>query len=108
LPIALTSARGRKYSRSNRRCLQPLADVGAGRRGASCVFVGRPTLYAVAAAGEEGVRRAIEILRGKIDTTLGLIGCPDIAQLGPGFLFGNADTGPVLSTLRRTNTPVGG
>lgn len=49
--------------------------------GASAVFIGRATLYAVAAGGEEGAARAIAILRDEIDRTLALIGCPSIADI---------------------------
>ena len=44
--------------------------------GADLVFVGRATLYGVVAGAAAGVRRAIDILRSEIDTTLALIGCP--------------------------------
>ena len=55
--------------------------------GAKFVFVGRATLYGVAAGGEAGARRALDILREEIDMTLALIGCPNVAELGPDFLF---------------------
>ncbi len=55
--------------------------------GASFVFVGRATLYGVAAAGRDGATRALEILRSEVDTTLALIGCPDVADLSPDYLF---------------------
>jgi L-lactate dehydrogenase (cytochrome)/(S)-mandelate dehydrogenase len=55
--------------------------------GAKFVFVGRATLYGVAAGGETGARRALDILREEIDMTLALIGCPNVAELGPDFLF---------------------
>ena len=60
--------------------------------GAHFVFVGRPTLYGVVAGGIAGARRAIDILHEEIDTTLAMIGCPDINQLGPDFLFANQNT----------------
>jgi L-lactate dehydrogenase (cytochrome)/(S)-mandelate dehydrogenase len=55
--------------------------------GADFVFLGRATLYAVAAAGLAGAARALDILREEVDTTLGLIGCPRFEQLGPDFLM---------------------
>jgi L-lactate dehydrogenase (cytochrome)/(S)-mandelate dehydrogenase len=55
--------------------------------GAKFVFVGRATLYGVAAGGEAGARRALDILREEVDMTLALIGCPNVAELGPDFLF---------------------
>jgi len=57
--------------------------------GAKFVFVGRATLYGVAAGGEAGARRALEILREEVDMTLALIGCQNIAELGPDFLYEN-------------------
>jgi isopentenyl diphosphate isomerase/L-lactate dehydrogenase-like FMN-dependent dehydrogenase len=54
--------------------------------GADFVFVGRATLYGVAAAGLNGASRALTILRNEIDTTLGLIGCPSFDQLDQDFL----------------------
>jgi L-lactate dehydrogenase (cytochrome)/(S)-mandelate dehydrogenase len=55
--------------------------------GADLVFVGRATLYGVVAGAAAGVRRAVDILRSEIDTTLALIGCPVFGQLGPEFLM---------------------
>jgi len=55
--------------------------------GAKFVFVGRATLYGVAAGGTAGARRAIDILREEVDMTMALIGCPNVAELGPDFLF---------------------
>jgi L-lactate dehydrogenase (cytochrome)/(S)-mandelate dehydrogenase len=55
--------------------------------GADFVFVGRSTLYGVAAAGEAGAARAITILRDEIDLTLAMIGCGAVDALGPSFLF---------------------
>jgi isopentenyl diphosphate isomerase/L-lactate dehydrogenase-like FMN-dependent dehydrogenase len=49
--------------------------------GAKAVFIGRPTLYGTAAAGQVGAARAITILRDEIDRVLALIGCPDVAAL---------------------------
>jgi len=49
--------------------------------GASAVLCGRAYAYGLAAAGGEGVRRAIEILKADVERTLRLIGCPSIAEL---------------------------
>ncbi len=49
--------------------------------GADAVLVGRPMLYGVAAGGEAGVQRAIDIFHEEIDRTLGLIGCPRACEL---------------------------
>ena len=49
--------------------------------GARAVFVGRPFLYALAAAGEAGVARAVEILRAETTTAMALLGCPTVADI---------------------------
>ncbi|HEY9553900.1 alpha-hydroxy-acid oxidizing protein, partial [Allosphingosinicella sp.] len=54
--------------------------------GADAVLVGRATLYGVAAAGEAGVTRAIEILRDEADLTLALLGCARIGEVDRGLL----------------------
>ncbi len=54
--------------------------------GAAAVLIGRATLYGTAVAGEAGAARAIEIYRDEIDRILGLIGCPDVAQLDRDYL----------------------
>jgi isopentenyl diphosphate isomerase/L-lactate dehydrogenase-like FMN-dependent dehydrogenase len=54
--------------------------------GADMVFVGRAALYGVAAAGEAGVDRALEILRSEVDRVLALLGCTSVGELGPHHL----------------------
>ena len=49
--------------------------------GASYVMLGRPFLYAAAAAGRAGVYRLIELLAGEVDVALAQIGRTDIAAL---------------------------
>jgi L-lactate dehydrogenase (cytochrome)/(S)-mandelate dehydrogenase len=55
--------------------------------GAKFVFVGRHTLYGVAAGGVPGAARALGIFRDEIDRSLAQMGAPDIASLGPQFLM---------------------
>jgi isopentenyl diphosphate isomerase/L-lactate dehydrogenase-like FMN-dependent dehydrogenase len=45
------------------------------------VICGRAYAYGLAAAGEAGVNRAIEILRVDLDRTLRLLGCGSVAEL---------------------------
>jgi isopentenyl diphosphate isomerase/L-lactate dehydrogenase-like FMN-dependent dehydrogenase len=54
--------------------------------GADMVFVGRAALYGVAAGGEAGARRTLEILRSEVDRVLAFLGCSSIAELGPQHL----------------------
>jgi (S)-mandelate dehydrogenase len=54
--------------------------------GANAVMIGRSTLYGLAAAGERGAERALEILVSEIDRTLGMLGCCSISELTPQLL----------------------
>jgi isopentenyl diphosphate isomerase/L-lactate dehydrogenase-like FMN-dependent dehydrogenase len=54
--------------------------------GARAVLCGRAYAYGLAAAGEAGVDRAIEILRTDLDRTLRLLGCPSVRQLDRSYV----------------------
>jgi len=54
--------------------------------GARAVLVGRAYAYGLAAAGEAGVTRALEILRADMERTLQLLGCPAITKLDRSFV----------------------
>src|SRR5580692_2823855 len=54
--------------------------------GANAVLCGRAYAYGLAAAGEAGVNRAIEILRTDLDRTLKLLGCPSITALDSSYV----------------------
>jgi isopentenyl diphosphate isomerase/L-lactate dehydrogenase-like FMN-dependent dehydrogenase len=54
--------------------------------GAQAVMIGRSTLYGVAAGGEDGAARALEIYRDEISRVLALLGCRGISDLGPQYL----------------------
>lgn len=49
--------------------------------GADAVIIGRATLYGVAAAGEPGATRALEILHSEIRRTMGVMGLTDLRQI---------------------------
>jgi len=49
--------------------------------GARAVLVGRAHLYGLAAAGEPGVRRAIDVLAGQLRTSMALCGAATLADL---------------------------
>jgi L-lactate dehydrogenase (cytochrome)/(S)-mandelate dehydrogenase len=55
--------------------------------GANSTIFGRPTLYGVAAAGQAGAARALEIVRKEIDMVLAQIGCAAFESLGPEYLW---------------------
>ena len=54
--------------------------------GADAVLVGRPALWGLAAAGETGALRVLELLREELELTLALCGCRTPAELGPSHL----------------------
>jgi L-lactate dehydrogenase (cytochrome) len=51
-------------------------------RGATACSMGRPYLFGLAAAGQAGVAKAIELLRAEIVRGMGLIGCRNIGEIG--------------------------
>jgi isopentenyl diphosphate isomerase/L-lactate dehydrogenase-like FMN-dependent dehydrogenase len=54
--------------------------------GARAVLCGRAYAYGLAAAGEAGVDRAIEILRVDLERTLRLLGCPSVEALDRSYV----------------------
>ena len=55
--------------------------------GAGAAFLGRATLYGLAARGQEGVLEVLNLLKSEIDTTLAQIGCADINDLSRDYLL---------------------
>jgi isopentenyl diphosphate isomerase/L-lactate dehydrogenase-like FMN-dependent dehydrogenase len=60
--------------------------VKATAMGAKAVLLGRGYAYGMAAAGDAGIERAIEIFRADIVRTLKLLGCPSISQLDTSYI----------------------
>ena len=54
--------------------------------GAHAVLCGRAYAYGLAAAGQAGVARALEILREDLNRTLRLLGCPAISALNGSYV----------------------
>lgn len=54
--------------------------------GARAVLVGRAYAYGLAAAGEAGVARSMEILRTGVERTLRLLGCPSVSALDRSYV----------------------
>ena len=82
------------YQPSTRdRALLSLASDGGFRRGtdvikalslgANAAMTGRATLYGLAANGERGVERALEILTTEMERAMGQLGVNSVADLGP-------------------------
>ncbi|WP_312975658.1 alpha-hydroxy-acid oxidizing protein [Corynebacterium sp.] len=49
--------------------------------GADAVLLGRPHMYGLAVAGEQGVREVVENVLADLDLTMALVGAPDVAGL---------------------------
>ncbi|KAH9665366.1 peroxisomal (S)-2-hydroxy-acid oxidase GLO4 [Citrus sinensis] len=49
--------------------------------GAQAVLIGRPVVYGLAAKGEYGVRRVIEMLKDEFELTMALTGCPSVKHI---------------------------
>ena len=56
----------------------PLKELGLG---AKAVCVARPYLYGLAAFGQPGVERVIELLRTELALDMGLAGVPNLAAI---------------------------
>ncbi len=54
--------------------------------GARAVLVGRAYAYGLAAGGQAGVARALEILKSDVERTLRLLGCPSVAALDRSYV----------------------
>ena len=54
--------------------------------GASCCLIGRPQLWGLAVAGEDGVRHVLELYRKEIDRVMALMGARSLRDLGPDCL----------------------
>ena len=67
-----------------RRGSDLLVALALGARG---IGLGRPVLWALAAGGEAGVRRALEMLRMELAVDLALAGCRSIAEVDRSLLF---------------------
>uniref|UniRef100_A0A1D1Z369 (S)-2-hydroxy-acid oxidase n=1 Tax=Anthurium amnicola TaxID=1678845 RepID=A0A1D1Z369_9ARAE len=49
--------------------------------GAKAVMIGRPVIYGLAAKGEYGARRVIEMLKDELELTMALTGCPTVEAI---------------------------
>ncbi|GJN67121.1 cytochrome b2, mitochondrial precursor [Purpureocillium lilacinum] len=54
--------------------------------GATGVGIGRPFLYAMSAYGQDGVERAMQLLKDEMEMNMRLIGCASVRDLHPGLL----------------------
>ena len=54
--------------------------------GANAVCVGRPYAWGLAAFGQAGVERSLDILKSELDTTMRTMGTPNVRSITKGFL----------------------
>jgi 4-hydroxymandelate oxidase len=54
--------------------------------GASAVLIGRPYLWGLAADGEAGVGRVLNLLRAEFELAMALSGCPTVAAITPSLI----------------------
>ena len=54
--------------------------------GARAVLVGRPVLWGLCVAGEQGANDVLEILRRELDEAMLLCGCTKLSDIGPALL----------------------
>jgi 4-hydroxymandelate oxidase len=60
--------------------------VKALARGAAATLIGRPYLWALAADGEAGVRRMLELLQAEVELAMALCGCRTVGDIGPALV----------------------
>ncbi|KAL9287281.1 putative (S)-2-hydroxy-acid oxidase [Arabidopsis thaliana] len=65
--------------------------------GASGVFVGRPSLFSLAADGEAGVRKMLQMLRDEFELTMALSGCRSLREISRNHIKTDWDTPHYLS-----------
>ena len=56
--------------------------------GATACLAGRALAYGLGAAGQAGVRRAVDILHAELRTVLALAGCPSVQDLDSSWVSG--------------------
>ena len=61
--------------------------------GARAVGIGRPYIWGLAAFGEEGVERVLQILRAELTLTMRQCGTPSIAQITKSAILRNGVQG---------------
>ncbi|KAL7129354.1 hypothetical protein ABFS83_13G060700 [Erythranthe nasuta] len=49
--------------------------------GASGIFIGRPVVFSLAAEGEAGVRKVLQMLRDEFELTMALSGCRSLSEI---------------------------
>jgi isopentenyl diphosphate isomerase/L-lactate dehydrogenase-like FMN-dependent dehydrogenase len=63
--------------------------------GARAVLIGRPQIYGLIVAGEQGVRGVLQILLDELDRTLALMGARSVQELDASWIIARPDSGGV-------------
>jgi L-lactate dehydrogenase (cytochrome) len=58
--------------------------------GAKAVGIGRPVLYGMAAYGQEGVERVLQLLKDELEMVMRLMGTPTLADIKPEMVVTNS------------------
>jgi len=74
--------------------------------GASACAIGRPFLFGLAAGGERGVTRVIEIFREEIERGMALMGCTSLEMLGRRHVRDTLNHLPLDEFDERLHAPV--
>nr|ACJ84629.1 unknown [Medicago truncatula] len=67
--------------------------------GASGVFIGRPVVFSLAADGEAGVRKVLQILRDEFELTMALCGCRSLKEISRAHVVTELDRQRVAPRL---------
>ncbi|KAH0891369.1 hypothetical protein HID58_053798 [Brassica napus] len=57
--------------------------------GASGIFIGRPVVFSLAAEGEAGVRKVLQMLRDEFELTMALSGCRSLSEITRNHIITN-------------------
>ncbi len=69
--------------------------------GAKACLLRRAPLYGLAAGGEEGVARVIELIRSELEFSAALTGTPDVRAATPAILWWRCLAGRSVASVRR-------
>lgn len=67
--------------------------------GASGIFIGRPVLWALAADGEAGVRKVLQMLKDEFELTMALSGCRSVKEITRNHIVADWDTPRITPRL---------
>ncbi|XP_022715521.1 peroxisomal (S)-2-hydroxy-acid oxidase-like isoform X1 [Durio zibethinus] len=67
--------------------------------GASGIFIGRPVVFSLAAEGEAGVRKVLQMLRDELELTMALSGCRSLKEITRNHIVTDWDQPRVVPRL---------